>query len=225
MKNEKQEVGQGKESFANGMNYYKLFWIFLIGCFAGVIIEIIWCLIFAGHFEYRTGLIYGPFNPVYGFGAVIMTLVLFKINNKRDLYTFLGAMILGAAFEFLCSFFQEISLGVVSWEYSDSPYNIGGRTNLQFALCWGLLGLVWVKDMYPRLSRLIERIPNKVGIPLTWILSVFMVLNMTISSLAVARQTNRRAGIEPRNELEVFLDIHYDDEFLKKIYQNMRFVR
>ena len=34
-KNIKQE-----KSFASGLNFYKLFWIFYIGCFAGVVIEL-----------------------------------------------------------------------------------------------------------------------------------------------------------------------------------------
>ena len=54
--------------FAQGMTFYKLFWVFFIGCFAGVVLETIYCLIQRGHYESRVGLIYGPFNLVYGIG-------------------------------------------------------------------------------------------------------------------------------------------------------------
>ena len=58
--------------FAQGMTFYKLFWVFFIGCFAGVVLETIYCLIQRGHYESRVGLIYGPFNLVYGIGALCL---------------------------------------------------------------------------------------------------------------------------------------------------------
>ena len=56
--------------FARGMNFYKLFWVFFIGCFLGVVVETLWCLATRFHYESRVGLVYGPFNLVYGFGAL-----------------------------------------------------------------------------------------------------------------------------------------------------------
>lgn len=53
-----------RHSFASGLNFYKLFWIFLIGSFFGVVAETLWCFIVQHKFEIRWGLIYGPFNPV-----------------------------------------------------------------------------------------------------------------------------------------------------------------
>lgn len=208
-------------SFAHGLNFYKLFWIFFIGCFAGVVIETIWCLIVHSKFESRQGLIYGPFNPVYGFGALVLTVGLHWLSKKRDLWIFLGSVVLGSAAEYLCSWVQETVFGTLSWQYDAMPFNLNGRINLLYSIFWGILGLLWVKELYPRLSRLIEKIPNRWGIPLTWVLVVFMALNMAISGLAVARQTERHAGIPASNAFEVFLDEHYDDERLKKVYTNM----
>ena len=57
-----------KKSFATGIGFYKLFWVFFIGCFVGVVIEVLFCIFVTEHrYESRQGLIYGPFNPVYGF--------------------------------------------------------------------------------------------------------------------------------------------------------------
>lgn len=208
-------------SFAGGFNFYKLFWVFFAGCFIGVILEMGFCFITKGYVESRAGLVYGPFNPVYGFGAVLMTLGLFKLYRQRDLWIFLGSMIIGGGFEFLCSLFQELVFGTVSWEYSNTAYNIGGRTNLLFSFMWGVLGLLWVKEMYPRLSKLIEKIPNKIGVPLTWVLVVFMIFNMMVSSLAVNRQKERRQGIPASDIVDQIMDQQFPDERLKKIYPNM----
>ena len=60
--------------FAAGVNFYKLVWVFIIGCVLGFVIEEAWCLLTKHVWESRKGLIYGPFSQVYGFGAVLMTL-------------------------------------------------------------------------------------------------------------------------------------------------------
>ena len=206
--------------FASGLNFYKLFWIFFIACFIGVVIETLWCLLTRHRLESRAGVIYGPFNPVYGFGAVLLTLCLHKLSRKRDLWIFLGSMVLGGAFEYICSLLQEMAFGMVSWEYSHTMFNIGGRTNLLYSFFWGVLGLLWVKDIFPFLSRTIERIPKKAGVILTWVLCIFMVFDMGISALASARQADRQKGIPSTNVITEFLDRHYPDSFMQKIYPN-----
>ena len=206
------------------LNYYTLFWIFFIGCFVGVVLETAWCLITRHHYESRVGVIYGPFNPVYGFGAVLLTIALKWLGDKRDLWIFLGSMVIGGGFEYLCSFVQEVAFGTVSWEYSQTQFNFNGRTNIMYSFMWGLLGLLWVKEIFPRLYALIERIPKKPGLVLTVVLTVFMVLNMLISAMAVERQTQRRLGVPATNPISQFLDKHYPDDFLEKIYPNMMVV-
>lgn len=215
------EVPAPPRSFAHGLNYYKLFWIFFIGCILGVIVEMLWCLVTQGKIESRQGVIYGPFNPVYGFGALVLTVGLHWLEKKRDLWIFLGSVALGSAAEYLCSWVQETVFGSLSWQYDSMPFNLQGRINLLYSIFWGILGLLWVKDGYPLMSRLVEKIPNRCGIILTWILTVFLLLDMAISGLAVARQAARHTGRPAANRFEVFLDSRYTDEFLQKIYPNM----
>ena len=65
------------DHFTKGLNIYKLLWVFYIGSFAGVIIELLWCFINEGYFESRNGLIYGSLNPLYGAGAAALSLSCF----------------------------------------------------------------------------------------------------------------------------------------------------
>lgn len=209
------------DSFAYGMGFYKLVWIFIIGCLMGCVLEMLWCYAHNGYFESRSGVLYGPLNPVYGFGAVLLSMLLWRIRDYNSLLIFLASAVIGAAFEYGCSWFQEVVFHTVSWEYSNSPLNLHGRTNVQFAICWGLLGLVFVQHTLPYLSNLIELIPNRIGRWLTWLFVIFMVFDLFISAAAVRRQTERRMGREAQNAFAVFLDEHYDDDYLKKIYPNM----
>ncbi len=209
-------------SFAHGLNFYKLFWIFLIGSVIGFVVETLFCYVVEGFFESRKGLLYGPFIPIYGFGAVLMTLALYRYRNRSSTVIFVASAVIGAAFEYFCSWVQETVFGTVSWEYSGSALNLHGRTNVYFALCWGVLGLIFLNYTLPFLTEWIEKIPNRAGKILTWALLVLMVLDMALSAAAVKRQDLRREGIPARNAVELFLDETYDDETLKRIFPNMQ---
>lgn len=211
----------GQKHFAEDFNFYQLFWVFFIGCFLGVVVETIWCVATRGHFESRKGLIYGPFNLVYGFGALLMTVGLRPLSGKNDAWTFGGGVAIGSVFEYLCSWFQEIVLGTVSWQYDSMPFNLHGRINLLYSMFWGILAVLWMRLLYPLMRRVIARIPNQWGKSATWILLVFMVFNSLVSGAAVWRMTQRREGIPPSNAVLEFLDSHFDDKRLMKIYPNM----
>lgn len=209
------------KSFASGIDFYKLFWVFMIGCFLGVVVETLFCLVTHGYIESRQGVIYGPFNPVYGFGAVLMTLVLHPISHRKWYIIFALGMVLGGGFEFVSSYIQQFTTGTVSWQYHQMPFNLGGRTSLRYSFYWGALSLLWVKEIYPLMAKLIEKIPRHFGTVLTWILVVFMIFNMTISALAVNRWNERTQGISASGGFEEFLDIVYPNDFMDQVYPNM----
>ena len=215
---EKQEA-----HFAQGMTFYKLFWVFFIGCFAGVVLETIYCLIQRGHYESRVGLIYGPFNLVYGIGALCLSGALYQFRNRGRVFSFVGGFVVGSVVEYACSWFQEVCFGSTSWDYSNMPYNLNGRICLLYSIFWGILGIFWIKDIYPRMAKWILKIPNKVGKPLTWVLLVFMVFNSVMTLFTSLRWTARREGVEPRNAFEAYLDKHYPDERMQKIFANAEF--
>ena len=212
-----------EHSFADGLNFYKQFWIFFIGCFIGVVLETIWCRIRFKHFESRKGLVYGPFNLVYGFGALVMTLSLSWFDNMRDLYIIVFGTFIGGVYEYVCSVIQEKLLGSVSWDYRRFPLNLNGRINLLYCIFWGILALLWVRDFYPGLSKVIELIPNEYGIILTWICLVFIIFDSIVSACVVYRMSQRLNKKEPSNNFWEYIDTRFPDERVKRIYPNMEF--
>ena len=134
---------------------------------------------------------------------------------------FLGGFFLGGAYEYLCSVFTEVFFGTTFWDYSDMPFNIGGRTNLLFCLFWGILSLVWVKLCYPPLSRQIEKIPPLAGKILTWACVVLMVCDMLISAAAMVRYVERSKGAAAENAVEEFMDHYYPDELIEFVWPNL----
>lgn len=121
-----------EKPFAFGFCFTKLFYLFVIGSFLGTIFETVWALLTEGHFEVRVGMVYGPFIPVYGGGACFLTAVLYKLYKLSDTLIFVISAVVGAGFEYFCSWFQEAVFGTISWDYSNTPFNIDGRTNLMY---------------------------------------------------------------------------------------------
>lgn len=214
------------QKFAEGFCFYKLFWVFLAGCVFGAYYEELLNLVIHYHYHHewvwqlRRGVIYGPISPIYGFGALLMILVLGR-KERSDWKTFLYGALLGGGFEYCISFLQETFLGTVSWDYTNEFLNINGRTTIPYAIVWGLLCLVLVKIFYPAISSVVESFPKKFGKILTDILIVIVFLDFFVSWGALVRQTFRHNGIQPITIVGEFFDKYYPDETLAKTYNNM----
>lgn len=210
------------KKFADKYNIYNLIWIFIICSFVGSIIEIIWCYFTMGKLMSRSSLLYGQFSVVWGFGVVLLTVLLHNIKEKKTSLIFITGSLAGGTYEYLCSFLGEKVFGVRFWDYSHLPFQINGRINLLFCCFWGIVAVIWIKKIYPFLSSLIDNIPMHYEKPLTWIVSVFLVFDMTLSAMALIRSYERYQNIPPNSIIEQFLDKHYSDDYLQMRYQNMK---
>ena len=128
---------------------------------------------------------------------------------------------MGGVYEYVCSVLSELVFGVVFWDYSQIPFNLGGRINLLYCFFWGIAAVVWFKMLYPYISTIIEQIPMKAGKIITRIMVVFMCCNMAVSALALVRSDQRSQGVEAASSWQEAMDIYYPDEKLQVIYPNM----
>lgn len=229
-KNLKGQEKQKSKIFAEGCCFYKLVSLFLIGAFLGDVTETIFCLITTGRLMSRSSVVYGPFSIVWGLGCALLTAVLYRIKDKSDSYIFMAGTLLGGAYEYICSVFTELLFGTVFWDYSGFRFNLGGRINLLYCFFWGIAAVVWMKLLYPRLSKWIERLPIRIGRILCNLMIVFMTFNCLLSALALSRYEERQrmeaVEIEAENAsgLDMFLDSHFDNERMEKIYPNAKLV-
>ena len=218
-----------ERKFAEGICFWKLFWIFLIGSIFGAYYEQILNLMIHYHYHHefvwqlRRGVIYGPISPVYGAGALLFALFLIR-HFKSNFHLFFKAALIGGFFEYAMSFFQETFLGTISWDYSNEFLNLNGRTTIPFMIVWGLFGLLFAKVIYPMISHYIEYFPKKFGQIFSIILLVLLILDFTISWGALFRQRLRLKGHEPITFIGEFFDHHFSDEFLRKYYSNMKII-
>ncbi len=199
-----------------------VFWLFIIGSILGYIFEMIVVLFQKGYFESRQGLIYGPFTPVYGIGAIIYYLILNSIKQDNKIKIFFITAILGGITEYICSLVQEKVFGTISWDYSYLIFDINGRTSLLHCSYWGIAGILYVTYIEPFLEKLKYKIDKKSLKIVSIIFAVFMLFDISISCIAANRQTERRNNISPKSKLDLFLDKYYPDEYMDKIFANKR---
>lgn len=214
------------------LNYFNLFWVFFVCSVLGLILEEVWHMVVVdpGVYQDRAGMLFGPFSPIYGFGAVLMTMALNRFYKKNPLIIFLVSALIGGAFEVFVGWFMQTSFGVVSWSYSHirlfgmpDPIAVltGGRTCTPFACMWGLGGLIWIKVLLPRLLKLINMIPWKRRYSATVILTAVMLIDgvMTLQSLDYWYQ--RVNGTVRNIPVAQFYDKHFDNESMENRFQSM----
>ena len=208
------------------LNFYNLFWIFVVACILGLIAEVIWHMVVVdfGVYQDRAGLLYGPFSPIYGIGASLFAIFLNRFYDKNPIIIFLASAVIGGAFEYFVSWFLEVAFGIVAWDYTGTFLNINGRTNFMFMCIWGILGLLWVRFAVPWLLKVVNKIPWNWRYAVTGVCTVLMVIDCVLTLAAFDCWYKRAAGTmdyENQTAIEEFCNKRYDDDFMEHRFQSM----
>lgn len=215
------------------LNFFNLFWVFTVCSVIGLILEIIWHMVVVdpGVYQDRAGLLFGPFSPIYGVGAVLMTAALNRFYDRHFIIIFLVSAVIGGAFEFAVSWFMQTAFGAIAWDYSHAtlfglmPDPVAvlcqGRTSTMFAGIWGLLGLAWIKLLLPRLLGVINLIPWKLRYSLTTVCAALMLVNAVMTLHALDCWFERVSGIQPTSPVEEFYADHFDNAYMEHRFQSM----
>jgi uncharacterized membrane protein len=153
---------------------YQALWLFLIYSFYGVIVEMIFCYAreYKGVIESRCGLLYLPLSPIYGLGGIAVSLLLEEwISNP--ILLFAVSMIVCTTLEYIASLIMEKAFGSVFWDYSNKPLNLHGRICLEFAIYWGILGILLIYVLDPATVWFVNSLPKPA---FSYVLIVCLVL-------------------------------------------------
>ncbi len=207
------------------LNLVLLFWIFIVASVLGLVLEDLFHVVVYGGYESRAGLVWGPFSPIYGVGAVALTLFLNRFYYTHDLIIFLIAMVVGATLEYSASWMMETFWHAIAWDYTGTYGSINGRTNFFFGVMWGTLGLFWVRFILPVVKSVQRRFRFKFEGGFFRVLSIalaaFMLVNAVVTVLALHREGERTQDIPPRTQIDVLLDQAFTDEWLQERFHNM----
>lgn len=169
---------------------YVALWLFFIYGFLGVVIEMVYCwtIEYRGVIESRLGLLYVPFNLLYGAGGLIITLVLLPVFDNPFAVFGLGLLV-GTVLEYFTSLLMEKFFHAVYWDYSKEFLNVQGRICLKYAFIWGGLSVVLLYVLDVINVQVLLMIPVEIGLPVLGILIL-----ATIASVILTLASYRRVG-------------------------------
>ncbi|HHW45829.1 MAG TPA: putative ABC transporter permease [Clostridiales bacterium] len=173
------------------MYWVKTYLLFMLYSFIGWIYETILCSVLKGEFVNR-GFLHGPYCPIYGFGAILIILLLTHyVQNALSLFVL--SSVLATAFEYASSYILEKLFNQRWWDYSNMRFNINGRVCLEGALIFGALSVLLVYYIHPLSMRLLEKASP---LALKVIAVMLFVVFATDVIVTVAHLLDIRRGIE-----------------------------
>ena len=181
---------------------------FIVYAFVGWVWEDIYCGIGKRKFINR-GFLYGPYCPIYGFGALLVIYPLLMVS-KHPIVVFIFGMVLTSILEYITSFVMEKLFATRWWDYSTYPFNINGRICLQNSLLFGLMALVVVYGLHPIVSRFVERIPLGFLVIFLIMFTIFFVIDIVNTVIVLLRRK------------KVFLKLNEDIDELRAQFESDR---
>lgn len=155
--------------------------------FLGWLCESVYCSIPAKRFINR-GFLNGPFCPVYGIGALLVTWLLRPVE-KHILLIFLCGTVITTILEYITGFLLEKLFHTKWWDYSKKKIQLHGRICLQNSLLFGVLCVILMAFLHPLGEDLLSKIPQQVQ----WTVAIFLVIYLigdTILSVHTVLQFN-----------------------------------
>ena len=217
-----------REDFLNDYapGFYQYIIIFLIASVLGLILETVYMYTMYGVLESRVGLVWVPFSPLYGFGAVLLTAVLWPIRNEPIWKIFVISAAVGGTLEQLAGWGMETIMHawhVVVPAFPRSHHAVG-CVALPHHVGRARTCMVHSFIMPEMLFRIGEPTTRRQGI-VVGLLTAFIVLDIAITVLCFYRAGKRQEGVPPRNPIEHYIDDHFGDEFISDTFENLNLDR
>lgn len=173
------------------INLLELLTYFILYSFLGWVMESIFRSICERKII-NTGFLRGPFCPIYGIGATIMFLFLEGFENKPILLFFISIIVL-TIWEYVVGVFLETVFHTKYWDYSDHKINFQGRICLTNSICWGVLGLLFVKYIHPFVQEIMTKIDTGL---LNYILAILLVVFIGDTITTIIHVKNIKSTLE-----------------------------
>lgn len=160
-----------------------VFLVFIIYSIIGWVLEIISCYRI-DHRIINRGFLIGPYCPIYGVGAIIMTIL---IRPSNDIFAiFLKAMAICSILEYITSYLMEKMFKTRWWDYSKKPFNINGRICLETMVLFGLGGVAIIAWSNPIIYGVIYSL-NHIALLVIFIVSFIIFTSDLIISYNIIK--------------------------------------
>lgn len=212
------------------INIHQLFWYFILFSIIGLIIETLYGRYSMGVWESRKGLLWGPFCPVYGVGAIFLIFLLSHVDQKNYFKLFCYGALIGATVEYVLSYGLEAIYGARFWDYSYTKIHINGRICVSFSISWGILAIILMKWIKPSIDKLIDRINSKIKVSTEIGIFLFLVADAFVTVWAINIYETRAVKQYYQEEMQYsniswirkIEEEYFTNERMKKTFPNLR---
>ena len=156
---------------------------FIIYSFLGWVLESVFKTVIAKK-PINSGFLYGPFCPIYGFGALIMLIFLKRFSNNIILLFIIGFFVL-SVWEYIVGLLLEKAFKTKYWDYSKNKFNINGRVCLLNSCYWGILAVIFTKLIHPPVQNIVNNIPKELLMYANTILFAIIIIDYMFSVIKV----------------------------------------
>ena len=160
------------------ISFFKYFILFLIYSFIGWLFEVFLTIIKERKYINR-GFLIGPIVPIWGTGAILITLILKETDGIFNLLV--SSAFIGTVLEYIVNVLMEKIFKARWWDYSDLPFNVNGRVWLGSSILFGIGGMCVVLYLNPFFSSLINYFSDLMIIYFGIILLILVSLDLAIS--------------------------------------------
>ena len=126
------------------------------------------------------GFLIGPYCPIYGWGCILIILLLNKYTDD-PLVLFVMAILICSILEYFTSYFMEKLFKARWWDYSRRKFNINGRICLETMIPFGLLGCLIMYFVNPFFVSIYSKIPSNILIIISSVLFTIFLIDNIIS--------------------------------------------
>ena len=187
------------------MDLKMLFLLFMIYSFFGWIIEMLVVAMQNGRFTDR-GFLIGPYLPIFGIGAVLITLFLSKYSNDVFILFIMSAF-LGALLEYIVSYILEKMFHARWWNYEKDKFNLNGRVCLSTTIGFGILGVMLIMFFNPMFLTLLNTISDNILNFVSVFLAIIFIIDVIVSSTIISKVKNVPRKIRKDNTEEITLKV------------------
>lgn len=173
----------------------------------GWLVESIYCSLAAGKIINR-GFLTGPICPIYGTGAVVMTLVLAPLK-EYPILVFIVGLIVCDIVEFATSYIMEKLFHARWWDYSNKWLNIQGRICFRHSMYWGIASVLFIYFVHPNIGEnIFSDMPAKY---IYIILAVILVIFAFDLANAVHKAMDIKAMMDKLKKLKDNITAKYEE--------------
>jgi uncharacterized membrane protein len=195
------------------------FLFFSVMAFAGWIIETAYRSLSEKKWV-NAGFLSGPFLPIYGFGAVIITGVNREAQQFSPLLSWIITLLSPTILEYAGSWIMEKIFKLKLWDYSKERLNLNGRICCKFSIIWAFLAVIHILIIQPGIFQKIMILGPYYSHFVAGGLAAYFILDLNHSIRAIINfkdfQNNIAKLIEKGKKFTPAFDFNVDNESINR---------